>query len=99
MFGQLRHAISISFLIWFVFTWSDAFADGSSADERSPAERIEDSLKRAGKSIEEGVKNTAKKIDEKHIPEKIEEKLKHAVEKTAEAIEKTGKHIEKKLNE
>jgi hypothetical protein len=64
-----------------------------------PIERIEETAKKFGKSIEEGVKSTMKKIEEEHIPEKVEQKIKKTMDETVEGLERTGKEIEKKFSQ
>jgi len=60
-------------------------------------ERIETTVKKVGKKIEEGFNKTVKKVEDKHIGDKIEKKLKKAATKTGEGFEKAGKKIEQKL--
>jgi predicted Holliday junction resolvase-like endonuclease len=69
----------------------------TSSPEPGPIQRIEETLKRAGKSMEDTMKNTGRKVEEEKIPEKVEKKAKEIVNDVVEGFEKTGKNLEKKF--
>ena len=93
---RIRGAVWLLLPLWLV-AGSPAMADSESADNRSVGERIQDTAKKVGNKIEQGVSKTAKKIENKHIGEKIEKKLRKAATKTAEGFKKAGKKIDQKL--
>lgn len=97
--GQRTIGALISVICMLVFTIREGSAAESSTSESGPMQRIEETTKQVGKSIEESMKNTVKKVEEEHIPEKVEKKIKQAVDETVEAFEKTGKNIQKKFSQ
>lgn len=69
------------------------------SDERSLGEKIGETAKKVGTSIEQGVKKVVKKVEDKHVGDKVERKLKKAADKTAQGFEKAGKKIKQKLGD
>jgi gas vesicle protein len=99
MNGQRTVGTLVSVICMIVLAAREGSAAESSTSESGPMQRIEETTKQVGKSIEESMKNTVKKVEEEHIPEKVEKKIKQAVDETVEAFEKTGKNIQKKFGQ
>lgn len=74
-----------------------AATDGKASEERSLGQKIGDTAKKVGTSIEQGVKKVVKKVEDKHVGDKVERKLKKAADKTAQGFEKAGNKIKQKL--
>ncbi|HJT22441.1 MAG TPA: hypothetical protein VJ746_18355 [Nitrospira sp.] len=92
-----RKAFLIAVSLCAVGMAADRVAAETSSPEPGPIQGIEETLKRAGKSMEDTMKNTGKKVEEEKIPEKVEKKTKEIVNDVVEGFEKTGKNLEKKF--
>ena len=99
MNGQRTVGTLVSVICMIVLATREGSAAESSTSESGRMQRIEETTKQVGKSIEERMKNTVKKVEEEHISEKVEKKIKQAVDETVEAFEKTGKNIQKKFGQ
>jgi hypothetical protein len=76
---------------------SVALAESKPAENSSVVERIENTAKKVGNKIEQGLTKAPRKIQEKKVGEKIERNLRKAVTKTEEGFKKAGKKIDEKL--
>jgi len=76
---------------------SIALAESKPADNPSVVEGIENTAKKVGNKIEQGLTKAATKLKEKKVGEKIEQKLKKAANKTAAGFKKAGDKINQKL--
>ena len=79
--------------------FTQAATERSDKDEPGLASRIEYTVEKVLRKIEEGFRKAADKLEAKRVGEKVEQKLDKAAKKTGEGFEKAGKKIEQKLGD
>ena len=94
----LRLTVWLFLLIWAVSA-SALLVESEPKDNRSVAERIVSTAKKAGNKIEQGFTKTVKKIEQKYLGGKVEQNLKRAAKKTAEGFKKAGEKIDQKFGQ
>lgn len=99
---HMRLSLNSRWVVWLILPFwaalsSGGLAEDGPADNPGVAERIEQTAKKVGNKVEQGLTKAATKLKEKKVGEKIERKLKKAVMKTEEGFKKAGRKIDQKL--